>query len=131
MASGVLLVISLTTHGNWFSIFVTTLSVSIQNRYEIKWKKFFLHVTTTDLENYIVWLTHVCVICLIGTTIGDGTVGLNLERPLYLGGVDPLETINPNAGTFDGFVGCIGEVFPCSFDICCNISLIQPDSNAD
>uniref|UniRef100_A0A0B7AVZ7 Basement membrane-specific heparan sulfate proteoglycan core protein n=1 Tax=Arion vulgaris TaxID=1028688 RepID=A0A0B7AVZ7_9EUPU len=45
-----------------------------------------------------------------GTTSGDRTIGLNLERPLYLGGVDPFETINPNAGTSDGFVGCIGEL---------------------
>ncbi|CAG5125030.1 unnamed protein product, partial [Candidula unifasciata] len=45
-----------------------------------------------------------------GTTVGDRTIGLNLERPLYVGGVDPLEIINANAGTFDGFVGCVGEL---------------------
>ncbi|XP_012944719.1 basement membrane-specific heparan sulfate proteoglycan core protein [Aplysia californica] len=45
-----------------------------------------------------------------GTAGNGGTVGLNLERPLYLGGVDPRETINPNVGTLDGFIGCVGEL---------------------
>uniref|UniRef100_A0A0B7ATX1 Basement membrane-specific heparan sulfate proteoglycan core protein n=1 Tax=Arion vulgaris TaxID=1028688 RepID=A0A0B7ATX1_9EUPU len=45
-----------------------------------------------------------------GTASGDKTVGLNLERPLYLGGVDPFENINPHVGTYAGFVGCVGEL---------------------
>nr|KAG5704759.1 hypothetical protein BaRGS_005215 [Batillaria attramentaria] len=44
-----------------------------------------------------------------GTTSGS-TIGLNLKRPLYLGGVDPAETISANIGTRDGFVGCIAEL---------------------
>merc|ERR1719228_2868103 len=46
----------------------------------------------------------------IGTTKSKGTIGLNLERDLYLGGVDPSETINVDVGLEDGFVGCIGEL---------------------
>ena len=46
---------------------------------------------------------------MTGTTSGS-TVGLNLKRPLYLGGIDPAETISQNIGTLDGFVGCIAEV---------------------
>ncbi|XP_076452135.1 basement membrane-specific heparan sulfate proteoglycan core protein-like isoform X4 [Babylonia areolata] len=38
------------------------------------------------------------------------TVGLNLKRPLFLGGVDPAETLSPNAGATEGFVGCIAEL---------------------
>ncbi|BFZ23346.1 hypothetical protein BsWGS_26385 [Bradybaena similaris] len=45
-----------------------------------------------------------------GTTSGDGTVGVNLERPLYLGGVDPFEPIHSNVGVQSGFVGCVGEL---------------------
>ncbi|XP_070207543.1 basement membrane-specific heparan sulfate proteoglycan core protein-like isoform X4 [Littorina saxatilis] len=44
-----------------------------------------------------------------GTTSGN-TVGLNLKRPLFLGGVDPAEALSPNVGTADGFVGCIAEL---------------------
>ncbi|XP_059170575.1 basement membrane-specific heparan sulfate proteoglycan core protein-like [Physella acuta] len=44
-----------------------------------------------------------------GTSSGD-TRGLNLERPLYLGGVDPSETVNPGVGLNYGFVGCVKEL---------------------
>ncbi|CAG5123328.1 unnamed protein product, partial [Candidula unifasciata] len=45
-----------------------------------------------------------------GITNGNRTIGLNLERPLYLGGVDPFESIHPNTGVRNGFVGCVGEL---------------------
>ncbi|KAH9504451.1 Basement membrane-specific heparan sulfate proteoglycan core protein, partial [Bulinus truncatus] len=45
-----------------------------------------------------------------GSTPSNKTVGLNLDRPLYLGGVDPAETINPGVNVTSGFVGCIGEL---------------------
>ncbi|CAL1546871.1 unnamed protein product [Lymnaea stagnalis] len=45
-----------------------------------------------------------------GSTSGSRTIGLNLERPLYLGGVDPAETVNKGVGTLTGFVGCVGEL---------------------
>ncbi|KAK2193775.1 hypothetical protein NP493_5g02050 [Ridgeia piscesae] len=38
------------------------------------------------------------------------TIGLNLKRPLYLGGVDPNVRVAPGAGVDAGFHGCIGEV---------------------
>ncbi|XP_067659130.1 basement membrane-specific heparan sulfate proteoglycan core protein-like isoform X2 [Haliotis asinina] len=46
-----------------------------------------------------------------GTATGR-TVGLNLKRPLYLGGVDPQEVLPASAfvGEVPGFVGCIGEL---------------------
>lgn len=48
---------------------------------------------------------------LPGTASGR-TIGLNLKRPLYLGGVDPQEVLPASAfvGEVPGFVGCIGEV---------------------
>ena len=46
---------------------------------------------------------------MTGSASGS-TVGLNLKRPLYLGGVDPAEAISPSVGVVDGFVGCIAEV---------------------
>ncbi|XP_025082607.1 basement membrane-specific heparan sulfate proteoglycan core protein-like isoform X8 [Pomacea canaliculata] len=44
-----------------------------------------------------------------GTSPGN-TIGLNLKRPLYLGGVDPSEAISSNVGTREGFVGCIAQL---------------------
>ncbi|KAK6175562.1 hypothetical protein SNE40_014001 [Patella caerulea] len=38
------------------------------------------------------------------------TIGLNLKRPLYLGGVDPQDSIATGVGTVAGFVGCIAEL---------------------
>ncbi|KAH9504452.1 hypothetical protein Btru_063679 [Bulinus truncatus] len=48
-----------------------------------------------------------------GSTPSNKTVGLNLDRPLYLGGVDPAETINPGVNVTSGVVGCICEVSEC------------------
>ncbi|KAK6966048.1 basement membrane-specific heparan sulfate proteoglycan core protein, partial [Biomphalaria glabrata] len=45
-----------------------------------------------------------------GSASGNKSVGLNLERPLYLGGVDPSEVINPGAGVYTGFIGCVGQL---------------------
>ena len=44
-----------------------------------------------------------------GTSRGR-TVGLNLKRPMYLGGVDPDVRVAPGVGVDNGFHGCIGEV---------------------
>jgi len=46
---------------------------------------------------------------LAGSSRGR-TIGLNLKRPLYLGGVDPNVRVAPGAGVDAGFHGCIGEV---------------------
>ena len=37
-------------------------------------------------------------------------MGLNLKRPMYLGGVDPEVKVAPGVGVDNGFHGCIGEV---------------------
>ena len=37
-------------------------------------------------------------------------MGLNLKRPMYLGGVDPDVRVAPGVGVDNGFHGCIGEV---------------------
>ncbi|GFO45199.1 basement membrane-specific heparan sulfate proteoglycan core protein-like [Plakobranchus ocellatus] len=39
------------------------------------------------------------------------TIGLNINGPLFLGGVDPSVKVNENTGVTVGFVGCIGELF--------------------
>ena len=48
---------------------------------------------------------------LVCPGISPGTkVGLNLKRPMYLGGVDPEVKVAPGVGVDNGFHGCIGEV---------------------
>ncbi|XP_048238836.1 basement membrane-specific heparan sulfate proteoglycan core protein-like isoform X2 [Haliotis rufescens] len=48
----------------------------------------------------------------VNGTASGRTIGLNLKRPLYLGGVDPQEVLPASAfvGEVPGFVGCIGEL---------------------
>jgi len=45
----------------------------------------------------------------VGVSPGD-TIGLNLEQPLYLGGVDPEARVASGVTVNAGFVGCITEV---------------------
>ena len=54
-------------------------------------------------------------------------MGLNLKRPLFLGGIDPAETISQNIGTLDGFVGCIAEVL-CISSIASSVLSFSPVS---
>ncbi len=43
--------------------------------------------------------------------VADGTtIGLNLQTPLYLGGVDPDVRVVSHLGMSRGFHGCISEV---------------------
>ncbi|ESO88861.1 hypothetical protein LOTGIDRAFT_219009 [Lottia gigantea] len=46
----------------------------------------------------------------VNVTSAGKTIGLNLKRPLYLGGVDPQDSISSSVGTLSGFVGCIAEL---------------------
>ncbi|KAK3801367.1 hypothetical protein RRG08_059069 [Elysia crispata] len=46
-----------------------------------------------------------------GRISGTSLRGVDLHGPLYLGGVNPTaEPVNRNVGTYQGFVGCIGEL---------------------
>ncbi|KAL3861185.1 hypothetical protein ACJMK2_007245 [Sinanodonta woodiana] len=46
---------------------------------------------------------------VVGISPGD-TVGLNLKLPLYLGGVDQVIRVSSNAGTSQGFIGCVAQL---------------------